>query len=59
MKRSAADHSYRKLIGDAKWDPTTPFETALGERLCDKLTPGPLAGKFNLLSLRTNKADTM
>jgi hypothetical protein len=38
-----------RLIGDAIWPVTTDFETALG----------PLAGKISLVSLRTNKADTM
>lgn len=59
--------SYRKLVGDCKWSTTTPFEEALGkyppaalpEDQKLTLTQGPLNGKINLLSLRTNKADTM
>jgi hypothetical protein len=38
-----------RLVADGKWNPTTPFDTALG----------PMAGQVNLLSLRTNKADPM
>ncbi|KLT46139.1 DUF89-domain-containing protein [Cutaneotrichosporon oleaginosum] len=43
------DLNYRKLIGDGKWPATTSFEQALG----------PLNGTINLVSLRTNKADTI
>lgn len=45
------DLNYRKLLGDADWDPTTPFSTAIGSL-------GPKSG-LRVLAFRTCKADTV
>ena len=45
------DLNYRKLVGDAMWDPTTSFESALG--------PTGKGSGVRVLALRTCKADVV
>ncbi|KKY25460.1 hypothetical protein UCRPC4_g01724 [Phaeomoniella chlamydospora] len=46
------DLNYRKLTGDANWDPTTPFSTAIGPL-------GSPSSGIRVLALRTCKADVV
>ncbi|RMZ86189.1 hypothetical protein DV737_g223, partial [Chaetothyriales sp. CBS 132003] len=45
------DLNYRKLVGDGEWDPTTPFQQAIG--------PLGVSSGLRVLALRTCKADTV
>lgn len=45
------DLNYRKLVGDAMWDPTTPFQQAIG--------PLGRESGIRVMALRTCKADTV
>ncbi|RMD41473.1 hypothetical protein DV735_g3646, partial [Chaetothyriales sp. CBS 134920] len=45
------DLNYRKLVGDGEWDPTTPFQQAIG--------PLGASSGLRVLALRTCKADTI
>ena len=60
------DARLNRLTGDVRWPVSTLFEDAVGTCIPLRLStdishalPGPLAGDFPILSLRTNKADVV